>query len=97
MKATSVVPFVFVAALAGCSTISTVKEREPRCKIYSGTRLNFSSSWVFVHVGLLDWPFSLVADTIALPYTIPKTIRNFEQPDEEWESGGHEAMKGVSR
>jgi len=69
----------------GCGTINSLTEREPRNKIYSGVAADFSSSWTFGHVGILDWPFSLAADTIMLPYTIPKTIANYCERDSAWE------------
>jgi uncharacterized protein YceK len=72
-------------ACHGCGTIGTLTEHEPRNKVYSGVAADFSSSWTFGHVGILDWPFSLAADTLMLPYTIPKTIINYCQKDSEWE------------
>jgi uncharacterized protein YceK len=63
--------------LHGCATIFTVTEEKPRNKIYSGTMASFSNSWWFIHGGIFDWPFSLVLDTVLLPYTVPKTIVNY--------------------
>ncbi len=37
-----------------------------------------------MHIGIIDAPFSLIADTILLPYTIPKTIVNYLEPDDKW-------------
>lgn len=69
---------------AGCGTI--VSMRDPpnnRNYVYSGVRLDcwavFGPDSEFIHpvlkgIGVVDLPFSAAADTICLPYTIPKTI-----------------------
>lgn len=58
---------------AGCATIVTLQE-DGRNKIYSGTLRHFDLACA--HATCLDFPFSLVADTVILPYTIPLTIYN---------------------
>jgi uncharacterized protein YceK len=51
--------------------------------IYSGVRTDcwavFSGDSEFIHpvfktIAVVDLPFSAVADTVCLPYTIPKTV-----------------------
>ena len=70
--------------LAGCGTLANTFEDEPKNKIYIGVRSDFGE-WAFGHGGIIDWPFSLVLDTIFLPYTIPRTIANYAAEDEEEE------------
>lgn len=69
--------------LIGCATSGTLAEPETKNKIYSGTIRHFELKCA--HAVCLDFPFSLVADTLLLPITIPWTIVNFvwEDPDEE--------------
>ena len=73
---------VALLALSGCGTLATTFEDEPKNKIYIGTRQDFTL-WTFIHGGIFDWPFSLVLDTILLPYTIPVTIAAYarDEPD----------------
>jgi uncharacterized protein YceK len=71
--------FGCVPALSGCITIATLSEPAPCNKIYSGTVGNLTDSWWLAHSLAMDIPFSLIADTVVLPYTIPKTIMNFSQ------------------
>src|SRR4051794_30668349 len=54
-------------AINGCGTVATLSDhRSSTSLIYSGTRF----SWTHPCTGG-DVPFSAVADTLALPYTIP--------------------------
>ena len=69
-----------VLALSGCATLGTTFTDEPKNKIYIGVRQDFTG-WTFAHGGFIDWPFSLVLDTILLPYTIPVTIWNYATDD----------------
>lgn len=62
--------------LAGCGTLANSFEEEPKNKIYVGVRADLNE-WTLAHGGFLDLPFSLVLDTLLLPYTIPKTIANY--------------------
>lgn len=88
-------PVLVVAlSLSGCATLANTFEDEPKNKVYVGVRQDFTG-WTFAHGGLIDWPFSLVLDTILLPYTIPKTIANYAAdggmepvPDGEGEKAG---------
>ena len=56
---------------AGCSTIVCLGDNKgtPN-QIFAGTREDLNPHTIY------DLPFSLVADTIVLPYTIPRTIYN---------------------
>ena len=68
----------------GCGTIFTLADdAKSDCHenlLYSGTRESATN----IHF-LFDTPFSLVADTIVLPYTIPRTIWNyFHRPTSDW-------------
>lgn len=65
---------LLLPALSGCGTLANTFEEEPKNKIYIGVRVDIDA---FGHGGFLDLPFSLVLDTILLPYTIPKTIANY--------------------
>lgn len=75
-----VVPFFFVLAVNGCGTIVTLQEdADYDCKgnlMYSGTIRSVEN---FGHT-FLDLPFSFVADSLVLPYTLPKTIWNKFHP-----------------
>ena len=61
--------------LSGCATSVTLSEPQTKNKIYSGTIRHFELKCA--HGTCLDFPFSLIADTILLPYTIPKTAVSF--------------------
>ncbi len=63
-------------ALSGCGTLANTFKEEPKNKIYVGVRQDLAG-WTFAHGGFIDLPFSVVADNILLPYTIPKTIANY--------------------
>jgi len=65
----------FVCLLSGCGTFGTVFiEDNKECKslIYSGTR--FMAGGNAHSLFFIDIPFSFVADTILLPYTISATL-----------------------
>jgi uncharacterized protein YceK len=62
----------------GCGTITSLQTNEPFPNvIYGGTYLSLQG-----HATILDVPFSAVADTLVLPYTIPRTIYNCNHPEE---------------
>ncbi|MCR9142221.1 MAG: YceK/YidQ family lipoprotein [bacterium] len=80
--------FVLVLLLSNCSTIMTIAFVD-EAGVYSGTRFNAAMVATGPGVGhphqpipqnclfaggLVDLPFSLVMDTVALPYTIPVSI-----------------------
>jgi len=68
------------ALLAGCATLETLQQESPRAwngpersipRLYSGTAFDFVLlSFPNESFALLDLPFSLVADTLVLPWTI---------------------------
>lgn len=80
-------PIIISAALlGGCGTIAALSDPEYRYKPYGRTRVDF-----LLVAGLdgvvmtFDVPFSLVADTIVLPYTLiadPPAPQVDEQPAE---------------
>jgi uncharacterized protein YceK len=80
-------------ALSGCATMAGTFEAEPPNKIYIGVRQDLTE-WTLIHGGFLDLPFSFIADTILLPYTIPKTIANYAADDHEPVSDGAKGEKG---
>lgn len=72
-----------VALLAGCSTLSETFDDRPRCGphpycgtstdievIKAATDENPGVFRVLAPLALIDLPFSLVADTLFLPYTL---------------------------
>ena len=60
----------------GCGTMSALGvDRAWPDQVYAGTRAAAGG-----HATQLDVPFSLVADTVLLPYTIPRTIHNQQHP-----------------
>jgi hypothetical protein len=65
--------------------MTIVGDAQTGCRLnllYSGTRFSFTN----VHGGIVDVPFSLVADTVTLPYTIPRTIWNYyHRPTSDWD------------
>jgi uncharacterized protein YceK len=67
-------PMLFALALSGCATIGTLGEPETRNKVYSGTIRDIQLDCA--HGTCLDLPFSLAADTVVLPVTIPWSIYN---------------------
>jgi uncharacterized protein YceK len=79
-------------ALSGCATMANTFEAEPPNKVYVGVRQDLTG-WTFIHGGFLDLPFSFVADTILLPYTIPKTIVNYAAQDGPKPAPGNEAAE----
>lgn len=89
-----VLALALVLALSGCGTLANTFEEEPKNKIYVGVRQDFTG-WTFAHGGFVDWPFSLVLDTILLPYTIPKTIANYLADDGEESVPDGEGEKAV--
>jgi uncharacterized protein YceK len=74
-------------ALSGCATGVTVFEEDPDNLVYSGARRDLDG-WAFAHGGFIDMPFSFVADTVLLPYTIPRTIWNHATAEEAEPGGG---------
>ena len=82
---------IALLALSGCATIGTLTEPETKNKIFSGTIRHIELKCA--HAVCLDMPFSLVADAVVLPVTIPWTAYNFVESNENEKSakqGGRE-------
>jgi len=79
MQARSILALVG-SALSSCATIGTLGEPETLNKVYSGTIRDIQLGCA--HGTCLDLPFSLVADTVVLPVTIPWSLYNWfhEEP-----------------
>jgi len=66
---------LILISAAGCGTIYSIGNNEPFPNIvYGGIH--------FVGHNALDLPFCMVADTVALPYTIPRSIYNSHHPED---------------
>ena len=76
---------IALLALAGCATIGTLTEPETKNKIFSGTIRHIELKCA--HAVCLDMPFSLVADAVLLPVTIPWTAYNVITSTENEKSG----------
>lgn len=92
---------VFILFFGNCMTYFSLRDVNQINKIYGGTRYNMdlmfqspgdqtgmmvvisSAACIFSTV---DFPFSFVADTIVLPYTIPHAIMNEGRESEEMEN-----------
>lgn len=83
--------------LSGCTTIGTLSEDETRNKVYSGTIRQVELGCA--HAVCLDFPFSLVADTLLLPITIPWTLVNLTRSsgDNPRATGGNPPDGGPQR
>lgn len=72
---------IVAGILVGCATQTVLDEEDTKNKIYCGTIRHFDTTgW---YDTIYDLPFSFVADTLLLPYTIPKTIINYQSQEEE--------------
>ena len=69
------VGLVFLSLLSSCATVMSLGESETRNKVYSGTVRHVELKCA--HAVCLDFPFSLIADTLLLPITVPWTLINF--------------------
>ena len=67
---------VVIMSMTGCATTVALQE-DGKNQIYSGTIKHFELGCA--HAVCLDFPFSLIADTVILPYTIPRTIYNYSK------------------
>jgi uncharacterized protein YceK len=70
---------LLIAALCGCATAGTLAEHETKNKVFSGTIRHVELKCA--HGVCLDFPFSLVADTVLLPVTIPWSIANWARAE----------------
>ena len=66
---------VGLLTISGCATVMTLGEQETKNKVFSGTIRHVELKCA--HAVCVDMPFSLVADTVLLPVTIPWTGYNF--------------------
>ena len=75
MRINHIAPILAAFVVSGCATIGTLAENETKNKIYSGTIRH--AELKCAHGVCLDFPFSLLADTLVLPITIPWTLVMF--------------------
>ena|SRR5690242_5376618 len=67
-------PLILTCAV-GCGTIYSIGNNEPFPNIvYGGVH--------YVGHNILDLPLCVAADTVALPYTIPRSIYNSHHPED---------------
>jgi uncharacterized protein YceK len=99
-----------VVALNGCATAWNLKEegqvyggmrREIVAVPYliggsSGTKSDNGFSQVLAMCALLDLPFTAVADTLTLPYTIPTSLLNQRDKREPGAGSGEQTAKPFS-
>jgi uncharacterized protein YceK len=71
---------LLLLAVSGCATMGTLTEPETKNKVFSGTVRHVELKCA--HATCLDFPFSLVADVILLPVTIPWTAYRYIATDE---------------
>jgi uncharacterized protein YceK len=77
----TLVAIFLLQAASGCGTIASIDQNEPFPDIvYGGVQNELSP--VSPHT-VLDIPFSAIADTIVLPYTIPQSFYNEDHPEEK--------------
>lgn len=74
---------LLLAALGGCSTINTLSSLEEHPWLYSGTRWNVEAltpgepepfGGLRECFAIVDFPWSLALDTLALPFTLPTQL-----------------------
>ncbi len=95
-QAVTTIVMIACACLTGCGTIHTLTENKYNAPqnqywVYGGVRMDwdfvagppspFLPRWVRVF-GIADVPFSAVADTVCLPYTIPKAVSEKKKREE---------------
>ena len=92
MKYIWVLIILVAVVITGCSSLGGTFLIEKDNKIYIGIRRDvcYINNWeeygsVAVPISAIDLPFSLIMDTILLPYTIPKTLltEKSEKTDEK--------------
>lgn len=71
--------------ISGCTTSITLTEPKTKNKIFSGSVRHVELKCA--HATCLDFPFSLVADVVLLPVTIPWTAYKYIVPDESEKAG----------
>jgi uncharacterized protein YceK len=75
---------IALLALSSCATIGTLTEPETKNKIFSGTIRHVELKCA--HAVCLDMPFSVIADAVLLPVTVPWTAYDFIEPTENEKS-----------
>ncbi|GAA0810990.1 hypothetical protein GCM10009111_02800 [Colwellia asteriadis] len=65
---------IVLLSTTGCVSIGTLGEKEHNNKVFSGTIRHMELACA--HGICVDFPFSLVTDTVLLPVTIPWSIYN---------------------
>ena len=88
----SLFALLLCVGLPRCMTIVTISDHSDNDLIYSGTRTNLDFMHgsdhphgpgnIIIVIGILDFPFSLVLDTLILPYTIPVSLSSSEPQTE---------------
>ncbi|WP_019143248.1 YceK/YidQ family lipoprotein [Noviherbaspirillum massiliense] len=78
VKVYAIAIFIFTN-LCGCVSVGTLVENKTPNKIYSGTRRHIEARCMSIVCA--DLPFSLVADTLLLPVTVPWTLVDFYTVD----------------
>jgi len=87
----ALVLMLFMSVLTGCGTVASLGSDDAN-KVYGGVRFDgamigltsnedaaeLEGMWI---IGLLDFPFSLVADTVVLPFTLLKMGASSEAAD----------------
>jgi uncharacterized protein YceK len=94
--------------LTGCGTIAAFADEDPVLRshypeytIYGGVRSDWlmkDNMWFFAFVPILDLPFSFTADTILLPYSIPKCLLSKTRPKQEAKkqrTGANQASQAI--
>lgn len=85
-KVKSTVILIALASLTGCGTIRTLVDDSGETgfarSVYGGARLDaalihhahMSDAGMVVMLSIVDMPFSALADTVALPYTVTRAL-----------------------
>jgi uncharacterized protein YceK len=86
MRMRNILSVILLASTVGCASITTVFTPESRLacgksaslnRIYSGTAMDISYVSHFgedAGIAILDLPFSVVADSVLLLYTVPMQV-----------------------
>ena len=87
-KTNPLILLILIFFQSGCMSISEMSETQGS-KIYIGTRTDlvmiphlFGDEPAWGMIGIVDLPFSLIIDTVCLPYTIPHTLMKIEVNEE---------------
>ena len=83
-------PIIFMLFASGCGTLGTLgQNNEYPVQAYAGLtgELGLGES-LFHSQFIIEVPFTALADTIVLPYTIPASIVNLSMPAERRKDSG---------